>query len=149
MSDITATGVRSSGLSVSHLGPHSWVPKGRWGFFEYRDLGISEPTADAVRMSVTRVSKAGVPKSQTGWHYHECDLQVIYMLEGWADLGVAGVGVIRLEKGSCIQIPRGQVHNELAMSDDMEAIELSLPTDIRTVKVDAPADWDHEAHPAP
>ena len=144
---VSAT-VRSSGLTVSHLGPHSFVPKGRWGFFEYRDLGIADATGDAVRMAVTRVSHGGVPKAQTGWHYHECDLQVIYFLSGWADLGVAGEGVIRLEKGSCIQIPPGLVHNELAMSDDMEAIELSLPRDIRTVKVDPPAGWDHDAYPA-
>jgi quercetin dioxygenase-like cupin family protein len=136
---ITKSLVTSSGLTISHLHSDSFTPKGRWGFFEYRDLGIAGATGGDVRAAVTKnVGQAG---ATTGWHYHVCDLQVIYFLQGWADLEFEEEGVIHLLPGTCVQIPPGLIHNELAMSDDMVALEFSIPEKVETVRVDPPAGW--------
>jgi quercetin dioxygenase-like cupin family protein len=131
--------VTTSGLTISHLADDSFVPKGRWGFFQYRDLAVAGATGGDVRVSITKGT--GAVHASTGWHYHICDLQVIYFLEGWADLALAGEGVVRLTPGTCVQIPPGLVHNELDMAPDMVAMEISIPEKIETVQVDEPAGW--------
>ena len=80
----TRPSITSSGLTISHLHSDSFKPKGRWGFFEYRDLGIAAATGGDVRASITK--NVGPAEATTGWHYHECDLQVVYFMQGWADL---------------------------------------------------------------
>ena len=75
----------------------------------------------------------------TGWHYHVCDLQFVYVLKGWVDLAFEGGRTERVAAGAALAIPPGMVHNELAASDDFEALEVVAPAHMDTVPVDAPA----------
>ena len=58
--------------------------KGRRSFFQYRDLGVADASAGAMRAQVMSSSE-GMSRP-TGWHYHECDGQFVYVLKGWVDL---------------------------------------------------------------
>ncbi len=57
---------------------------GRRDFFKYRDLGVTAATGGQMRAQVTSAEK-GLSRP-TGWHYHVCDMQLVYVLNGWIDL---------------------------------------------------------------
>ncbi len=108
---------------------------GRRTFFEYRDTGLGDATNGKYRAKVMRATDV---MEDTGWHYHECDLQFVYVLKGWVDLAFEGGRIERLAEGGALAIPGGMVHNEIGMSDDYEALEVASPADMGTVVVDAP-----------
>ena len=74
----------------------------------------------------------------TGWHYHECDLQFVYVLKGWVDLEFEDGRSERLSEGGAMAIPSGMVHNETGCSNDFEALEVVTPSEMVTVPVDRP-----------
>ena len=96
---------------------------GRRSFFEYRDTGLSDLTDGEYRAQVMRATDV---MDTTGWHYHECDLQFVYVLNGWVDLEFEGGRSERVSAGAALSIPPGMVHNEIGCSADFEALELSL-----------------------
>ena len=57
---------------------------GRRTFFKYRDLGVTEASNGKLRAQVMQT--VADMKEPTGWHYHECDGQFVYILKGWVDL---------------------------------------------------------------
>ena len=103
---------------------------GRRKFFKYRDLGVTAASLGTMRAQVTEAS-AGMSKP-TGWHYHICDGQFVYMLNGWVDLLFADGEKIRIEAGDSLYIPGGMPHNEIGTSDKFELIEVSVPADMGT-----------------
>ena len=60
---------------------------GRRHFFRYRDLAVTEATGGKMRAQVTS-AKSAMDRA-TGWHYHTCDMQFVYILKGWVDLEFA------------------------------------------------------------
>jgi quercetin dioxygenase-like cupin family protein len=110
---------------------------GRRDFFKYRDLGVTDATNGRMRAQVTS-AKTGMTRP-TGWHYHTCETQLVYLLRGWIDLEFEGRGVVRLGAGDSVMIPGGLIHQEIATSDDMELVEVSLPAEMGTVGCAAPA----------
>ena len=54
--------------------------EGRRAFFKYRDLGVSDATNGRMRAQLT--SAEGGASEPTGWHYHECEMQFVYILNG-------------------------------------------------------------------
>ena len=109
--------------------------KGRRDFFKYRDLGVTAATGGQMRAQVT-IGSQGLTRP-TGWHYHVCDGQFIYMLKGWVELQFAD-GTIRVEEGDSLFIPGGTVHNETNASADLEILEVSIPADMATKPCAAP-----------
>jgi len=110
--------------------------KGRRDFFKYRDLGVTTASGGQMRAQVT-IGTQGLTRP-TGWHYHVCDGQFIYMLKGWVELAFAD-GTIRVEAGDSLYIPGGLVHNETSASDELEILEISVPADMGTKPCAAPA----------
>ena len=111
--------------------------EGRRTFFKYRDLGVTEASCGKLRAQVMQTVAS--MKAPTGWHYHECDGQFIYMLKGWVDLEFETGETIRVNEGESLFVPGGLKHNETALSDDSEILELSVPADMGTVACDPPA----------
>ena len=111
--------------------------KGRRDFFRYRDLGVTKATSGWMRAQVT--SAITGMTQPTGWHYHVCEGQFVYTLKGWVELEFEDGTHCRLESGDSVFIPGGMRHNELATSDDLEILEVSVPADMGTVPVDKPA----------
>ena len=46
----------------------------------------------------------------TGWHYHTCDMQFVYILRGWVDLEFAGGRKARFGVGDSVMIPGGRIY---------------------------------------
>lgn len=68
---------------------------GRRPEIKYRDLGIPEATNGRMRAEVMHIAARAKP---TGWHYHECEIQFLYMLKGWVDLEFGDRGVVGRRK---------------------------------------------------
>ena len=111
--------------------------EGRRDFFTYRDLAVKDASGGHMRAQLTK-AKTGMTEP-TGWHYHVCDNQFVYVLNGWVELEFEGGEFLRCEKGDTVFIPGGLKHNELRTSDDFEALEVSVPGELGTVPVDPPA----------
>ena len=111
--------------------------KGRRDFFKYIDLGVTDGSNGAMRVQVTKASQ-GMSKP-TGWHYHTCEGQFVYMLNGWIELQFADDEIIRIGEGDSVYIPGGMPHNEIRTSDDFELLEFSVPAAMGTKPCDPPA----------
>lgn len=97
---------------------------------------MTDVTSGKLRAQSTS-ARAGMNRP-TGWHYHVCEAQFVYMVKGWMELEFEGQGVIRLEPGDSVLIPGGLRHNELCASDDFELIEASIPAAMDTVACEEP-----------
>lgn len=113
-----------------------YVP-GRRDFFKYRELGVTDATNGRMRAQITSASQ-GLSRP-TGWHYHVCEQQFVYMLKGWVDLEFEDGTKVRLKANESLMIPGGMRHNETATSDEMELLEISVPAKFGTVPCDPPA----------
>ena len=118
--------------------------KGRRDFFKYRDLGVTAASNGVMRAQVTEGS-AGMTRP-TGWHYHVCDGQFVYMLKGWVDLAFPDGETVRIEEGDSLFIPGGLPHNEIATSENIELIEISVPADMGTESCKAPNNTSANSH---
>ena len=109
---------------------------GRRKFFRYRDLGVQAATGGKLRAQVMEAI-TGMTEP-TGWHTHECEAQFIYVLKGWVDLEFEDGTRTRFNPGDAAIIPGGMKHNEIATSDDVEILELSIPGDMATRACEPP-----------
>lgn len=113
-----------------------FVP-GRRVFFRYRDLGVEKATHGRMRANVSS-SIEGMTEP-TGWHYHECEMQFVFSIRGTVTLEFEDGTVSTFGPGDAFFIPGGVRHNEIHISPDREAIEISLPGKIGTVACERPA----------
>src|SRR3981081_4862591 len=118
------------GLRVSHRESGAFLQRGLRGYFEYRDLGIQRATRGKVVAHVIRARPAKAPHGK--WHWHDCELQFVYVLKGWALFEYEGVGKVRMKVGSCFYQPPRIRHRELEHSKDLEMIEIVSPAGVRT-----------------
>lgn len=113
------------------------VIPGRRDFFSYVDLGVEDASNGAMKAQIMRSDKGLT--SPTGWHYHVCQQQFIYIVKGWVDLTFEDGRSIRLKQGDSMMIPGGTRHNETGTSTDLEVLEVNTPATFGTVSCDAPA----------
>ncbi len=109
---------------------------GRRAFFKYQDLLVNDATDGKMRAQVMSASRG--MSEPTGWHYHTCESQFVYALEGWVDLEFEDGRQIRLSAGESLLIPGGLKHNETATSDDFRLLEVTVPAQMGTVPCDKP-----------
>ena len=110
---------------------------GRRPFFHYRDLGLEGATGGRMRASQNN-SIAGMTEP-TGWHYHNCEMQFVYVLKGKLVIEFEDGTVATFTAGDSFFIPGGVRHNEIYVSGDKEALEVSVPGKIGTVNCERPA----------
>lgn len=123
--------------NLAHATPATAVVvKGRREFFTYLDLGVTDASNGAMRAQITKATQ-GLAKP-TGWHYHQCDQQFVYMVKGWVDLVFEDGRKIRLSQGDSLMIPGGMRHNETATADELELLEISVPAKMDTVACEPP-----------
>ena len=123
-------------LSISKKETAPYV-KGRRTFFRYRDLGVADASGGRIRAQVMEAI-SGMTEP-TGWHVHHCEAQFVYVLKGWVELEFEDGTRERLSTGDAVMIPGEMKHNEIATSDDVEILELSIPGPMGTTPVDPPA----------
>ncbi len=124
------------GTELAHATAESapFVP-GRRDFLKYRDLGVTKASGGRMRAQITVATGAMRP---TGWHYHLCDSQLVYALNGWVDLAFEDGRTVRVKAGESLYIPGGLKHNETGMSADFEILEVSVPADMGTKACEPP-----------
>ena len=130
LKDETAAG---AGI-VSHLGPDSFQKDGLRPFFEYRSLGLKELTGGKVGAHVIRAVPGQHPDAPR--HSHALDFQFVYVLKGWAIFEYEGYGEHKLVEGSTVYQPPGIKHKEIAHSDDLEVLEITMPAEFETKTVE-------------
>lgn len=108
--------------------------QGRRDFFKYRELAESD---GEFRAQVVSTSKG--MSEPTGWHYHVCGVQFIYILKGTLDLDLEDGRSIHMVAGDSLYLPGGMKHNETSTSNDVEILEVMIPKLEDTVPCDAPA----------
>jgi mannose-6-phosphate isomerase-like protein (cupin superfamily) len=109
----------------------TFTRKGLRSFWEYRDLGVADGTHGRVRATVLRALRP-CPEGGTGWHYHELDFQMYYVLKGSLRTIVEGQGELTFQAGdSWLQPPRTR-HNVVYFSEDLELLEVIAPADFGT-----------------
>jgi mannose-6-phosphate isomerase-like protein (cupin superfamily) len=109
----------------------AFTRKGLRSFWEYRDLGVAEGTHGRMKATVLR-ALGKCPEGGTGWHYHELDFQMYYVLKGSLRTQVEGQGELTFEAGdSWLQPPRTR-HNVVCFSEDLELLEVIGPADFRS-----------------
>jgi mannose-6-phosphate isomerase-like protein (cupin superfamily) len=114
-----------------------WTP-GLREIFDYRDLGFKDSTNGDY---VAHIVKANGKKSKDEvqkWHVHDCNFQMVYVLNGWAKFEYAGQGVKTIKKGDCINQRPGIPHREIACSEDFEVLEVVSPANFATRIVEGP-----------
>lgn len=126
----------AAGYAVARKSAPNYI-KGRREFFTYADLGVTD--ASQGKMRVQRTSATDGMSEPTGWHYHKCEGQFVYMLEGWLELQFADGETIRLEAGDSVYIDGYAPHNEIRTSDSFDLLEFSVPADMGTEVCEPPA----------
>lgn len=110
--------------------------KGRRTFFKYHDLGLEAASNGRIRAFDTKA--IGDMLEPTGWHYHLCELQFVYILKGSLVIELEDGTVSTFCEGDSFFIPGGVRHNEIFLSRDHEALEISVPGKIGTVACERP-----------
>ena len=117
----------------------AWTP-GLRKIFEYRDLGIKDGTGGEYVAHVIRRNNKPADTGIQSWHIHECDFQMVYVLNGWATFEYEGQGEHTIRKGDTVLQTPMIKHREIACSDDFEVLEIVSPADFKTRLVDPPED---------
>ena len=115
----------------------NWTP-GLREIFEYRDLGFKDSTGGDYVAHVIRNNGKKQSDQVQKWHVHDCNFQMVYVLNGWATFEYAGQGVRTIKKGDCINQRPGIPHREIACSDDFEVLEVVSPANFGTRVVEGP-----------
>src|ERR1700730_9897507 len=84
--------------------------EGRRSFLKYQDLGVTAASSGRMRAQVMSATE-GMTKP-TGWHYHVCDGQFVYVLKGWVDLEFEDGQKLRVKGGGYRYIPGVARRNE-------------------------------------
>src|SRR2546423_9432873 len=120
---------------VSHRKDGKFEQRGLRSYFEYRDLGIKRATKGKV---IAHVIRARPGKASHGeWHYHDVNVQFVYVLKGWVLFEYEGVGKVMMKAGSCFYQPPRIRHRELKHSRDVEMLEIVSPAKFKTKSVPA------------
>lgn len=105
-------------------------------FFAYRDLGIKDATGSKVVVQLVRANAR--PEEGTGWHFHDAEYHVVYMLKGWARFMYEDQETL-VEAGDCVHQRPGIRHYLFDYSPDMEFLEVVAPANFPSIPVEGPA----------
>jgi hypothetical protein len=117
---------------VSHANDADF-DQGLRSYAKYRDLGLAPATGGMVQAHVIRFIPPYRPEEVSTPHFHDVDLQMIYVLKGWYKTEFEGEGVHTFHAGACWLQPPKIKHTVLGYSDDCELLEIVLPAEFETV----------------
>ena len=122
-------------FNVNHLREEDFKAQGLRRYAQYRDLGMSAATNGMVQAHVIRFVPPCRPEEVSKLHFHDVDLQMIYVLKGWIKTELEGQGVHVMRPGSAWLQPPKIKHKVLDYSDDAEVLEVILPADFETTEL--------------
>jgi quercetin dioxygenase-like cupin family protein len=123
-------------LTIAKANQPTLLP-GRRATLQNRDLGTVEATGGRMHALVTSATKGMGPPS--GWHYHICDFQLIYVLKGWVDFEAEDGTRMRIEPGDSLLVPGRMRHNVPGTADEIEVMTITVPVEKETVMCEPPA----------
>jgi len=132
----TATSNNHFKLAVSKASKPVLGP-GRRETLTNRDLGTVEATAGRMLALVTSATQG--MGAASGWHYHVCEHQLVYVLKGWVDLEAEDGTRARMEAGDSVIIPGGMRHNVPGTANEIEVLTITVPAEAELVKCDPPS----------
>jgi hypothetical protein len=127
---------RKQTFNVSHHREADFA-EGLRRYAHYRDLGMAKATGGMVQAHVIRFVPPCDPVEVGKLHYHDVELQMIYVLKGWIKTELEGAGAHVMAAGSCWLQPPKIRHKVLDYSDDCEVLEIVLPADFETVELES------------
>jgi mannose-6-phosphate isomerase-like protein (cupin superfamily) len=119
-------------FTVSHARDAEFKADGLRPYARYRDLGIAAASNGLCQAHVIRMIPP-VTDEVRKRHYHDTELQLIYVLKGWMKNEFEGHGEQLMEAGSCWLQPPKIKHTVLDYSDDLEVLEIIVPANFKTV----------------
>jgi hypothetical protein len=122
-------------FNVNHLRAEDFRSDGLRTYAKYRDLGMSKATNGQLQAHVIRLVPPCDPAVVSKRHYHDVDLQMIYVLKGWIKGEYDGQLVTMHEGAAWLQPPKIK-HTVLDYSDDCELLEIVVPADFKTVELE-------------
>ena len=122
-------------FNVSHFREGDFRNDGLRSYATYRDLGMSQATGGRLQAHVIRMIPPCDPAEVSKRHFHDVELQMIYVLKGWMKGEYEGQVVMLREGSAWLQPPRIK-HTVLDYSDDCELLEIIVPAEFDTVEVD-------------
>jgi mannose-6-phosphate isomerase-like protein (cupin superfamily) len=124
-------------FAVSRSKGAKFSRRGLRGYFEYRDLGIERATRGKVVAHVIRARPGKAPHGE--WHWHDVDVQFVYVLKGSAVFEYEGIGRVTMKPGTCFYQPPRILHREIRHSKDLQLLEIVSPAKFRTYSAEKPA----------
>ena len=121
-------------FNVSHFREEDFRADGLRSYAHYRDLGMIKAINGLLQAHVIRLIPPCDPKVVSKRHYHDVDLQMIYVLKGWIKGEYDGQVVTMREGAAWLQPPKIK-HTVLDYSDDCELLEIIVPADFKTVEL--------------
>lgn len=123
---------------MSHLrGDEDFSPGRRVNSLS-RDLGITAATNGMVTARVGR-RVPPVPRAPERRHYHNTQIQIVYLTKGWIRTEFEGEGEVDFWPGSCwAQPPRIEHAMRAYSAESCELFEVIIPSDFGIFEVDDP-----------
>jgi quercetin dioxygenase-like cupin family protein len=116
---------------------YSYVPRADWAraegirsHLEFFDSGLAAATGGVVGAQYVRF--VGHDEGDHGWHFHDLDWQLFYLLQGTMKQGTEQLGVQEMQAGDAGYYPGFLWHREWDFSDDWEMIALRVPAKTTT-----------------
>ena len=98
-------------LAYCSVDDGTWARNGLRPFYEYRDLGLREASAGQLKANHIRI--VSDPGPGTGWHCHDSDFQMVYVLAGFVRLQLQNAGELVLRAHDCAYLPAYTMHDEV------------------------------------
>ena len=121
-------------FNANHFREEDFRADGLRTYAKYRDLGMSKASNGLLQAHVIRLVPPCDPKVVSKRHYHDVDVQMIYVLKGWIKGEYDGQVVTMRQGGAWLQPPKIK-HTVLDYSDDCELLEIVLPAEFKTVEL--------------
>jgi hypothetical protein len=123
-------------FNVNHFRSGDFRADGLRSYAQYRDLGMSEATNGLLQAHVIRLIPPCDPAVVSKRHFHDVDVQMVYVLKGWIRGEFEGQGVVTMREGAAWLQPPRIKHTVLDYSDDCELLEIIVPADFETVELE-------------
>ena len=121
-------------FTVAHARDGEFKTDGLRPYARYRDLGIAAASGGLCQAHVIRLIGPCTDEVRKR-HFHDTELQLIYVLKGWMKNEFEGHGEQLMEAGSCWLQPPKIKHTVLDYSDDCEVLEIIVPANFKTVEL--------------
>ena len=132
----TAKASAKQKFNVNHFRHEDFEADGLRSYAHYRDLGMSKATNGLLQAHVIRLVPPCDPAVVSKRHFHEVDVQMIYVLKGWIKTEFEGQDEVTMHQGAAWLQPPRIKHTVLDYSDDCELLEIIRPAEFKTVELE-------------